>query len=86
MRRMRPRPTPGGIPPALRALRQAHRLMDAGQYAQAYPILKRLADGAVKRGRPGRAAALYVRAARARLEMGSGQVAPRPPSTDVHPS
>ena len=73
LRRMRRRPAPGRVLPALRALRQAHRLMDMGQYAQAYPTLKRLADGAVERGMPGRAASLYVQAARARLEMGSAQ-------------
>jgi len=58
--------------PALRALRQAHRLMETGQYAQAYPILKRLADGAAERGMLVRAAQLYLQAGHARLKMGSG--------------
>ena len=31
---------------ALRALRRAQRQLEAGQYAQAYPTLRRLADGA----------------------------------------
>ena len=56
---------------ALRELRRAHRLMDNGQYAQAFPILKRLAEGAARHGMPIRAAHLFIQAARARLEMGS---------------
>lgn len=73
LRRRPPRrPPPGSPRPAtLQMLRRANRLMEAGQYAQAYPLLKRLADGAVKHGMPVRAANLYLRAARARLEMGS---------------
>jgi tetratricopeptide (TPR) repeat protein len=80
MRRRRPfarRPLaqPPGLgahrPAALQMLRRANRLMDAGQYEQAYPLLRRLADGAVRHGMPVRAANLYVRAAHARLEMGS---------------
>jgi tetratricopeptide (TPR) repeat protein len=58
---------------ALRALRQANRLMQSGQYSQAYPIYRRLADGAAEQGMPVRAAHLYLQAGRARLEMGSGQ-------------
>lgn len=54
---------------ALRALRRAHRLQETGQHAQAYPVLKQLADGAAQRGRPVQAAHLYLQAARARLEM-----------------
>ena len=80
MRRRRPlarhplAPRPGlgeRQPPALRMLRRANRLMESGQYEQAYPLLKRLADGAARHGMPVRAANLYVRAAHARLEMGS---------------
>jgi hypothetical protein len=55
---------------ALRALRRAQRLMETGQYAQAYPALKRLANSAARDEMPARAAHLYVQAARARLEMG----------------
>jgi hypothetical protein len=55
----------------LRALRRAHAHMAAGEYGQAFPILKRLADGAAERGMPVRAANLAMQAARARLEMGS---------------
>jgi hypothetical protein len=47
--------------------------METGQYEQAYPLLKRLADGAMQHGMPVRAANLYLQAARARLEMGSAQ-------------
>jgi hypothetical protein len=54
-----------------RALRQAQRLMEIGQYAQAYPTLKRMADKAASDKMPVRAAHLYSQAARARLEMGS---------------
>lgn len=54
---------------ALRALRRAHRLLETGQYAQAYPALTRLADGAAEGGRPLQAATLYAQAARARIEM-----------------
>jgi len=78
MRRRRPlarrprRPGPGGQRPAvMQMLRRANRLMESGQYEQAYPLLKRLADGAARHGMPVRAANLYVRAAHARLEMGS---------------
>lgn len=53
-----------------RALRRAQRLMETGQYAQAYPALKRLADGAARDETPVRAAHLYAQAARARMEMG----------------
>lgn len=68
----RPGPGPSGQrPAALQMLRRANRLMERGQYEQAYPLLKRLADGAARNGMPVRAANLYVRAARARLEMGS---------------
>ena len=48
-------------------LRRANRLMESGRYAQAYPLLKRLADGAARHGMPVRAANLTLRAARARL-------------------
>ena len=51
------------------ALRRVHRQLEAGQYAQAYPTLKRQADGAVQRGMPVQAAMLYAQAARARIEM-----------------
>jgi hypothetical protein len=68
-----PQPPGGRLYWALRQLRQAHRLMDVGEYAQAYPILKRLADGAAERGMPVRAANLYLQAGHARLEMGSAQ-------------
>jgi hypothetical protein len=54
----------------LRMLRRANRMMDTGQFAQAYPLLRRLADVATERGMRVRAAHLYLRAARARLEMG----------------
>jgi hypothetical protein len=54
-------------------LRRANRLMENGQYAQAYPLLRRLAEGAARHGMPVRAANLYLRAARARLEMGGAQ-------------
>jgi hypothetical protein len=54
----------------LRMLRRANRMMETGQFAQAYPLLRRLADVATERGMPVRAAHLYLRAARARLEMG----------------
>jgi hypothetical protein len=47
--------------------------MEMGQYEQAYPILKRLAEGAAKHGMPVRAATLYLRAARARLQVGSAK-------------
>ena len=57
----------------MRMLRRAHRLMESQQYAQAFPIFKRLADGAARRGMPVRAANLYAQAARARLEMGSAK-------------
>ena len=80
MFRRRPRRRPiGRRPPigprnaALQMLRRAHRLMQTGQYAQAYPLLKRLADGAAQRGMAVRAANLYLQAARARLEMGGVQ-------------
>ncbi|MBN1580547.1 MAG: hypothetical protein JXA89_07570 [Anaerolineae bacterium] len=67
---------PGGGPlevKVIQALRRAHRLMENGQVAQAFPIFKRLADGAAQRGMPLKAAPLYFQAARARLEMGSAQ-------------
>jgi tetratricopeptide (TPR) repeat protein len=51
-------------------LQRANRLMQTGQYEQAYPLLKRLAEGAEQLGMPVRAANLYLQAARARLEMG----------------
>jgi hypothetical protein len=47
--------------------------METGQYEQAYPLLRRLADGAMRRGMPVRAANLYLQAARACLEMGRAQ-------------
>lgn len=58
---------------ALQMLRRANRLMETGQYAQAYPLLKQLADGTARHGMPVRAANLYLRAAHARLEMGSAE-------------
>jgi tetratricopeptide (TPR) repeat protein len=54
-------------------LRRANYLMETGQYEQAYPPLKRLADGAMQHGMPVRAANLYLQAARARLQTGSAQ-------------
>lgn len=54
----------------IQMLRQAHRLMEGGQYGQAFPIFKRLADGAAERGMPVKAAHMYLQAAHARLEMG----------------
>ncbi|HUT17799.1 MAG TPA: hypothetical protein VM366_01465 [Anaerolineae bacterium] len=68
MIRHRPRRGPGHA--ALQMLRRAHHLMESGQFAQAYPLLRRLADVAVQRDMPVRAAHLYLRAAHARLEMG----------------
>jgi hypothetical protein len=56
-------------------LRRAHQLMERGQYAQAYPLLRRLGDVAVQRGMPLRAAHLYLRAAQARVEMGGPEEA-----------
>jgi hypothetical protein len=53
----------------LRALRRVHRQLETGQFAQAYPTLKRLAEGADKREMPVQAATLYVQAARARVLM-----------------
>ena len=73
---MRPRVRRGPLPrrdAALRMLRRANRLMESGQYAQAYPLFKRLAEGAVRHGMPVRAANLYLRSAHARLEMGGAQ-------------
>jgi len=67
MTRTRPRHGPGHA--ALPMLRRAHRLMESGQYAQAYPLLRRLGDVAVRRDMPVRAAHLYLRAAHARVEM-----------------
>jgi hypothetical protein len=52
-----------------RALRRANRQIERGQYAQAYPALKRLADGAAQSDMPVRAGALYAQAARARVQM-----------------
>ncbi len=57
----------------LRMLRRANQMMETGQFAQAYPLLLRLADVAAARGMPIRAAHLYLRAARARLEMGGAE-------------
>ena len=57
----------------MKMLRLAHRLMERGQHAQAYPLFRKLADGAARRGMPIRAANLYVQAGRARLEMGSAK-------------
>jgi hypothetical protein len=54
---------------ARRSLRRVHRQLESGQYAQAYPTLKRLADDAAQREMPVQAATLYARAARARIEM-----------------
>ncbi len=59
------------VHPALRMLRRANRLMEQGQYAQAYPVFRRLAEGADEQGMPIQAANLYLQAARARIEMGS---------------
>ena len=71
-----PRRRPGVGPleaKVMQALRRAHRLMEKGQYEQAFPVFKRLADGAAQRGMPLKAAPLYFQAARARLEMGGAQ-------------
>jgi hypothetical protein len=57
----------------LRMLRRANQMMETGQFAQAYPLLLRLADVAAARGMPVRAAHLYLRAARARIEMGGAE-------------
>jgi tetratricopeptide (TPR) repeat protein len=59
--------------PALRVLRRVHRLLDDRQYAEAYPILDRLAEDAAQLGMPVQAANLYLQAARACLEMGDAQ-------------
>ena len=59
----------GPAPVVLRALRRVHRQLASGQYAQAYPTLKRLAEDAAEAGMPVQAATLYAQAARARLEM-----------------
>lgn len=53
----------------LRELRRVHRQLESGQYAQAYPTLKRLAESAAREGRPLQAATLYAQAARARVLM-----------------
>jgi len=68
---LRPAPQPAAWPQptALRTLRRAHRQIESGQYAQAYPALKRLADDAAQQGKPVQAATLYGWAARARIEM-----------------
>jgi hypothetical protein len=52
-----------------RELRRVHRQLASGQYAQAYPTLRRLADHAAQHKRPLQAATLYAQAARARVEM-----------------
>lgn len=57
------------------ALGRAHRLMESRQFAQAFPIFQRLADGAAERGMPVQAANLYLKAAHARLEMGGADEA-----------
>jgi hypothetical protein len=59
----------------MQGLRRAHRFMESGQVDQAFPIFKRLADGAAQRGMLLRAAPLYFQAARARLEMGGAREA-----------
>jgi hypothetical protein len=70
----RRRPGAGSVEAkGMKALRLAHRLMESGQYAQAFPVFKRLADGAAQRGLLLRAAPLYFQAAHARLEMGGAQ-------------
>ena len=77
LRRRRPmrRLAAGPREAALRMLRRANHLMETGQYEQAYPLLKQLAEGAERLGMPVRAANLYLQAARARLEMGDAQAA-----------
>jgi hypothetical protein len=50
-------------------LRRVHRQLETGQYAQAYPTLKRLADRTDPRERPVQAAMLSAQAARARILM-----------------
>ncbi len=80
VRRRPPRRSPRRVPGidrmelrVLRALRRAHYFMETGQYEQAFPFFKRLAEGAAKRQMPLKAAQLYFQAARARLEMGGAQ-------------
>ena len=76
LRRRRPplrRAQPGPRRAVLQKLRQANRLMESGQYEQAYPLLRQLATGAERHDMPVRAANLTFRAARARLEMGDAQ-------------
>jgi len=53
----------------VRELRRVHRQLASGQYAQAYPTLRRLADRVAERRMPVQAATLYAQAARARIEM-----------------
>ena len=65
----RPRSEEQRADTARRALRRAHRQVETGQHAQAYPAFKRLADSAARDGMPVRAALLYAQAARARVEM-----------------
>ena len=60
---------------AIQALHRAHRLMEAGQFEQAFPIFLRLAEGAIRLEMPLRAAPLYIQAAHARLEMGGADEA-----------
>ena len=52
-----------------RELRRVHRQLAAGQHAQAYPTLRRLAEGAAEREMPVQAATLYAQAAQARVRM-----------------
>jgi hypothetical protein len=52
-----------------RELRRTHRQLAAGQYAQAYPTLKRLAERAARGGMPVQAGTLYAQAALARVQM-----------------
>jgi hypothetical protein len=52
-----------------RELRRAHRQLESGHYAQAYPTLRRQADAATLAQMPVQAATLYALAAQARVQM-----------------
>jgi hypothetical protein len=67
--RRRPRPRPR------RMLARADRLFNQGEFAEAAPILDRLARGADERGMLNRAGDLYLQSARCHLEMGKATLA-----------
>jgi len=56
-------------------LERANRLFDRGEFAEAAPILERLAQGADERGMLNRAGDLYLQVARCYVEMGEAAVA-----------